>query len=118
MNRDNVINFVCEIGGFNSDELSEYESLISLIINSITSKVKKETYLSDSRLEYYAGVKIYFFILASGASIVDNTTVFKAGEVSISKSAKSIESAKALLNSAYCDCADLIKDVNFAFFSV
>ena len=82
----------------------------------INSKIKAGADASDIRLVTAAATMAYCrYLIAKNASDGDVESI-KAGDITISANGgKALKSAEMMMNSAFLDASDLLKDTQFSF---
>lgn len=98
-----------------ADELEQYSPIISNAV-AVISRLVDECNHSDERVEFLAATKANYDICL--ISSCDDVTSFSAGDVSITQGANGKECAKAILDDAMKNVADVISDNGFAFMEV
>lgn len=97
------------------DDLEHYSPIIKNAV-AVASKLVDEADHSDERVEFLAAAKANYDICL--ISSCDAVTSFSAGDVSITQGANGREGAKAILDDAMKNVADIISDNGFAFMGV
>lgn len=119
INIHDVMEIVVSVGGYDSTVAQKYLSVIENAVLSIEHMLKDESYCSDTRIVFLAGVKACkdISILSGGTSGV---TSFKVGDISITENNESGGSFSTLYESALDNCTELLTDggSGFAFIDV
>lgn len=104
------------IMGIDSEEADKYDSFIvnaASFVSSVLSRAEQE---NDGRIVRLCAAKAYPLIMLSAQG--DDIVSFKAGDISYTRSAGSLDNAKELYAIALEDCGGLIEGGSFAFKAV
>lgn len=119
MELNEIKKIIISMGGFDIDELTQYENIIKSSYDSIIPRLKDKSYKSDMKILNYAAASAYYTISLCEAS-KDGFTTFTAGDITIKTTTQLTEYAKEMLNIAERNCRSMISDDfdTFAFFGV
>lgn len=98
-------------------QVDEYDSYINNAVASVAAVIKNSEDDNDIRIINLCAMKAYYQIVLTDDAD-DGIISFKAGDVSYTRDACSVTRAKALLDLALSNCADLVKSEGFAFRAV
>lgn len=119
INIQHVTEIVSSIGGYDANAVKKYESVIENAVLSVENMLKDESYSSDKRIIFLAGIKACRDISAlTGGSA--GITSFKVGDISITENGESGGGLDSLLNSVIESCSHLLSGggAGFAFINV
>lgn len=111
-NIDPIIKELSVLLGIDEEDTVKYSSLTDNAVKSIEQLLKNNESINDNRIVYLCAVKAFYRIALSEK---DDICSFSAGDISYSKNSSAIKNAEKLLNDAFNDCRDLLKDTDFAF---
>ena len=114
MDINSVKEALLEISDISTEELEGFSRIIEDAV-SATERALGET--DSPRAVMLAAARANYSIALSGRGD-DGITSFKAGDVSVTKRANTLENAKALYLNILASCADISPDEQFAFMAV
>lgn len=119
MELDDIKKIIASMGGFELEELNQYEQIIESSYDSVISRLKDKSHKSDMKVLNYAAASAYYTISLCEAS-KDGFTTFTAGDITIKTTTQLTEYAKEMLVIAEKNCKNLIVNDfdTFAFFGV
>ena len=119
MNEWTVLSSLREITPLDENGAADALPLCRTALQTLLPRLKPSADPEDIRIAHAAaGIAYYKWVLRSTAE-EDNLTSFKAGDVTVSRSASSaLERAAFVRNEALLEASALLLDENFAFCSV
>lgn len=115
IDRAEVLECLKELGLSESPE--SYGAVIDCACSSVYARLKDKACETDCRAVFLAAAQANY-IICCGSEQSGGFDSFTAGDVSFSGSTGAVQSAKAVLDAARENAADLIDDGAFAFKSV
>lgn len=116
INQWNVLNRLCQFISIDEEEVENALPLCVVNMKKIEIKLREDADKNDIRICEAAACMSYYDYVLKLSSQEDNITSFKAGDVTITRSVKSLlEQATTLKNEALKELIPLLKDNNFVF---
>lgn len=116
MNEWSVLRCLCEISSVRDDETTDLLPLCRSALEELLQRLKSDADPEDFRVRRAAATEANYRWILRKLSEDDNVASFKAGDVTVTRSASlAVETAKRMQSEAYLAVLPLLQDDNFVF---